>query len=58
MLLFVVKITFEVCVGLFILAMWNVDIESIGFLRWLVGWVVTVTLLADVWPLVQKRIST
>jgi hypothetical protein len=52
---FITEIIFLVAVGLFLMFVWGIDPEKIGFIRWLIGWVICLTLLIDVWPSIKSR---
>jgi uncharacterized membrane protein YccC len=51
----ITTVIFQVVVGLFLVIMWGVDIDKIGFLRFAVGWVVGIGLLMTVWPQIKKK---
>ena len=56
MKLFISKIVYQVIVGLFVVTMWDVDIDGIGWCRWMIGWVVGITLLVDGWQCIKTKI--
>jgi hypothetical protein len=52
---FILKLFFHVSVGIFLSIIWGINIKDIGIIRWLLGWVIGITLLVDVWPLLSGR---
>uniref|UniRef100_A0A6M3LR34 Uncharacterized protein n=1 Tax=viral metagenome TaxID=1070528 RepID=A0A6M3LR34_9ZZZZ len=47
MSIFCFNVVFLVVIGLFLMIIWKVPINEIGFWRWLIGWGVSVNLLTE-----------
>ena len=44
---FIFVVCFQVVVGIFLMIIWKVPIDKISFWRWLIGWVVGVSLFTQ-----------
>jgi len=57
-MVWIFRLCYLVVVGVFLLMIWNIKIDEIGLLRWIIGWVVLMVLIENIDKIQQHFFDT